>query len=60
MMDGKIVVNGVHSPVTIRRDGWGIAHVDASTEADAWFGQGFVAAQDRLWQMEFDRRSAIG
>ncbi|MEN9617538.1 MAG: hypothetical protein RL022_2960, partial [Chloroflexota bacterium] len=38
-MDGKIVVSGVHSPVTIRRDGWGIAHVDALTEADAWFGQ---------------------
>lgn len=47
-------------PLTIRRDDYGIAHVEAGTAHDAWFGQGFAAAQDRLWQMEYDRRRAVG
>ena len=59
-MDETITVAGIHGPVTVLRDVWGIAHVEATCEADAWFGQGFVAAEDRLWQMEFDRRSALG
>ena len=49
-----------HAPVTIRRDAHGVAHVGAENEDDAWFGQGFAAAQDRLWQMEYDRRRATG
>lgn len=48
------------TPLTIRRDRFGVAHVDAASEHDAWFGQGFAAAQDRLWQMEYDRRRAVG
>jgi penicillin G amidase len=59
-MDRTITVAGSRGPVTVRRDSWGVAHVEATCEADAWFGQGFVAAEDRLWQMEFDRRSALG
>lgn len=47
-------------PLTLRRDDYGIAHVEAQTAHDAWFGQGFAAAQDRLWQMEYDRRRAVG
>lgn len=45
---------------TIIRDTDGIAHVRADDEAGAFRGQGYAAAQDRLWQMEFDRRKAIG
>ena len=45
---------------TIIRDSDGIAHVRADDEAGAFRGQGFAAAQDRLWQMEFDRRKALG
>lgn len=45
---------------TIIRDTDGIAHVRADDEAGAFRGQGFAAAQDRLWQMEFDRRKALG
>lgn len=45
---------------TIIRDTDGIAHVRASDEAGAFRGQGVAAAQDRLWQMEFDRRKALG
>jgi penicillin amidase len=59
-MDKTITVAGSRGPVTVRRDAWGVAHVEATCEDDAWFGQGFVAAEDRLWQMEFDRRSALG
>lgn len=51
---------GLAGEVTIRRDRRGVAHIVAGNEADAWFGQGFAAAQDRLWQMEYDRRRAAG
>ena len=52
-------VQGFDAPISIRRDDYGIAHVVATTARDAWFGQGFVAAEDRLWQMEYDRRRAV-
>ena len=44
--------DGIHEPVRIRRDGWGIPHIDASSEADAWFALGFCHAQDRAFQLE--------
>ncbi|HEX2037214.1 MAG TPA: penicillin acylase family protein, partial [Chloroflexota bacterium] len=46
--------------MTIRRDRCGVAHVKGAGERDLWFGQGFASAQDRLWQMEYDRRRAAG
>jgi len=58
--DGEISVGGVSGPVSIRRDGFGVPHIRAANEHDAWFGQGFAAAQDRLWQMEYDRLRATG
>ncbi len=59
-LDGARDVAGLDHGVTIRRDSYGIAHITASTEADAWFAQGYAAAQDRSWQMECDRRRALG
>src|SRR5579883_1034465 len=59
-LDGAITVAGLNATVTIRRDEHGVAHVRAADEADAWFGMGFAAAQDRLWQMEYDRLRAAG
>lgn len=59
-MSGELSVSGLDGPVTIRRDGFGIAHISAMTEDDAWFGQAYAAAQDRLWQMECDRSRATG
>ena len=47
-------------PVTIYRDEYGIPHVKATTVHDAFFGQGFATAQDRLFQMDHDRRWAYG
>jgi penicillin amidase len=51
---------GLAGPVEIFRDQLGVPHVRAESLADAFFAQGFVHAQDRLWQMEFDRRRATG
>ena len=45
---------------TVRRDRWGIAHVDAPSAEAAFAAQGWVAADDRIWQMEWDRRRALG
>jgi penicillin amidase len=59
-LDGTIRVGGLRSTVEVVRDGSGIPHVRASSADDAFFGQGFVHAQDRLWQMEYDRRRASG
>lgn len=46
--------------VSIARDEHSIPTVTASTEHDAWFGLGYAAAEDRLWQLEYDRRRACG
>lgn len=51
---------GLQASVEVARDGWGIPHVRAQTEHDAFFAQGFVTAQDRLWQMDYDRQRALG
>src|SRR5262245_50918551 len=59
-METKLSVDGLDGPLLIRRDNFGIAHVEATTTSDAFFGQGFASAQDRLWQMEYDRRRATG
>ncbi|MCP3911182.1 MAG: penicillin acylase family protein [Actinomycetia bacterium] len=47
-------------PVTIHRDRWGVAHIRTNDALDGFRGQGWAAAHDRLWQMEFDRRRATG
>ena len=57
---GILRVHGLDEPVGIARDAFGVAHIRAATEHDAWFGQGFASAQDRAWQMEYDRRRATG
>src|SRR5262245_35981588 len=58
--DGRIKLNGLQKPVKVLRDAWGIAHIYAETQDDLFFAQGFVAAQDRLWQMDLWRRAGEG
>jgi penicillin amidase len=53
-------VPGLKRPVTVRRDDRGIPYVEAENEEDLYFMQGYVTAQDRLWQMELLRRTARG
>ena len=50
----------LQSLVEIFRDPWGIPHIRADCEADLYFAQGFVTAQDRLWHMDYDRMRALG
>jgi penicillin amidase len=59
-LDGEITLTGLAAPVTVVRDRWGVPHISASSESDLFFAQGYVSAQDRLWQMEMWRRAAEG
>ena len=58
--NGKIVVNGVHQQVEIYRDEMGVPHILAHDDHDLMFAVGYVHAQDRLWQMELNRRIGEG
>lgn len=59
-LDGKVTIAGLKEPVEVKRDQWGIAHIYARNQHDLFFAQGFVAAQDRLFQMDWWRRVALG
>lgn len=59
-VSGEVRVEGLEGPVEIVRDADAVPHIYASSHADAVFGLGFVHAQDRLWQMEFQRRVGSG
>jgi penicillin G amidase len=59
-VDGTVSVSGLHAEVTVNRDGWGIPHIRASSTEDMVEAQGYVMAQDRLWQMDLLRRAARG
>jgi penicillin amidase len=57
---GRLQVAGLAAPASVVRDRHAIPHVEAASWPDALFAQGFVHAQDRLWQMEFQRRLGAG
>jgi len=59
-IDGTTALPGLQNQVTVDRDIWGIPHVRASSLADMAEAQGYVMAQDRLWQMDLLRRVARG
>ncbi|HWH42252.1 MAG TPA: penicillin acylase family protein, partial [Usitatibacter sp.] len=59
-IDGEASVRGLAAPVDVLRDAEGVPHLLAQSENDGWFAMGYVHAQDRLWQMEFQRRVAQG
>ena len=58
--EGTIAAEGLRAAATIRRDGWGIAHVSAESDEDAAFALGFCHAQDRSFQLETMLRAARG
>ncbi len=58
--NGEVRVAGISAPVEIVRDRDAIPHIFGATKADVLFGLGYVHAQDRLWQMEFQRRIGFG
>jgi penicillin amidase len=51
---------GILEEVIVRRDSWGINHIEAKNEQDLFFSQGYLAAKDRLFQFELWRRKATG
>jgi len=55
-LDGEISLPGLQEPVEVLRDRWGIPHIYAQNTQDLFFAQGYITAQDRLWQMEMWRR----
>jgi penicillin amidase len=59
-LDGTVKVAGLRAPVTVVRDGHGVPSITAETMDDLFFAQGYVTAQDRLWQMDMMRRYAAG
>ena len=58
--NGEIQLEGITAQVEVIRDEHGIPHIYAENDQDAYFALGFVHAQDRLWQMEFQRRVGAG
>ncbi len=59
-IDGERTAYGVAAPVEVVRDRHGIPHILAGNEEDALFALGYVHAQDRLWQLEMNRRIGAG
>ena len=59
-VSGELALDAIDSRIEIYRDAYGTPHILTQTVHDAFFGQGFATAQDRLWHMEFDRRRAYG
>jgi penicillin amidase len=59
-LDGSLRVPGLKAEVEVLRDRWGVPHIYAKNMDDLFFAQGYVQAQDRLWQMEMWRRIGDG
>jgi penicillin amidase len=59
-LDGSISVPGISAKVRVIRDERGVPTIEAASLEDLFFAQGYVTAQDRLWQMDMMRRAAAG
>ena len=57
---GTLAVEGLTAPVIVTRDRWGVPHITAANQDDLFFAQGFIQAEDRLFQMDLWRRSVQG
>jgi len=58
--NGTYNLRGLHEPIEIITDRYGVPHIYARNEDDLYFAQGYVHAQQRLWQMELNRRIGSG
>ncbi|MGA9527833.1 MAG: penicillin acylase family protein [Terriglobales bacterium] len=59
-LDGSIITPGLSAKVRVVRNEQGVPAIEAATLEDLFFAQGYVTAQDRLWQMDILRRVAAG
>ncbi len=60
VVSGTLKTPGLKQSVEVLRDRWGVAHIYAKNQHDLFFAQGYIAAQDRLFQMELWKRSGQG
>ena len=58
--DGDLSLPGLRGAVQVQRDGSDVAHILATDPRDAWMAMGYVHAQERGWQLEFNRRLMRG
>jgi penicillin amidase len=59
-LEGDLRLPGLSAEVRVIRDQWGVAHIEAENAHDLFFAQGFVVAQDRLFQIDLWRRTGLG
>ena len=59
-LDGELHLPGLSAAVIVRRVDHGVPHIEAANENDLFLAQGYVTAQDRLWQMDSYRRYTFG
>lgn len=59
-VDGSVSLPGLQAEVRVERDDWGVPVITAASMEDLLMAQGYVTAQDRLWQMDVTRRAAGG
>ncbi|WP_276532395.1 penicillin acylase family protein [Cytobacillus horneckiae] len=59
-IEGEISLSGLSEPVTVVRDDMGVPHITAANNHDLFLAQGYIQAQDRLFQMDLSRRQASG
>ncbi|MEZ4768716.1 MAG: penicillin acylase family protein [Caldilineales bacterium] len=58
--NGTVTAPGLQGAVTVYRDEWGVPQIYAGNSHDLFFAQGYVHAQDRLFQLDFQRRVGLG
>src|ERR1700677_128465 len=56
----RVAVQGARDAIEIIDDRWGIPHIRAKSRLDAFFGQGYVVARDRLFQIDLQYRKGLG
>ncbi|QQK81729.1 penicillin acylase family protein [Salicibibacter cibi] len=59
-VEGEYEASGLASEVDVYRDENGVPHIEADNDEDLYYAQGFVTAQDRMFQMDLSRRQASG
>ncbi|MEC0238856.1 penicillin acylase family protein [Paenibacillus dokdonensis] len=60
VIKGELQISGLEKEVTVWRDESGVPHIEAQSEQDLYIAQGYVTAQDRIFQMDLSRRQASG
>lgn len=60
VVDGELHLSGLSAPVTVRRGEHGVPQIEAASMDDLLIAQGYVTAQERMWQMDMLRRNASG